>query len=281
MQKALFILACFGLAVMAGSLAAQTSAQPTITSKDAGKTDAHDRPIGGVTMRLPAPGGGPGDTVPPAPPDIVQTPPSENEDIPPSETPPSNPPSEEPPTYFGEPVEGKFAFLLDASGSMYGALIATVRAETCAAINDMTEEDEFDCVAYGSQFPAAQFYSVFLWGALLPATEGNKGAAVTWVNGPSLNPGGGTPTYACLKKSCELYPPELTKMFLLTDGYPNISGSANEILADFPSWWTKFENGGGDGEGTTFVAICIGGSGPAMQFMQSLAALAGGVYISA
>jgi hypothetical protein len=280
MNKLLATLACLAVALMAGALYAQAP-QPTITSNDASKTDAHDRPIGHVKIRLPAPAGGTGDT-PAPPPEPPVTPPAENEDIPPSETPPDGPPAEEPPTYFGEPVKGKFAYLLDASGTMGGSQIATVRAESTATITALTEDDEFDCVAYGDQFGIQMNYSNFLWGALMPATGGNKGSAIAWVNGPATNPGGGTPTYACLKKSCETYPADLTKMFLLTDGSPNTSGSAAQILADFPIWWEKFEGGAGDeGEGTTLVCICIGGSGPAMQFMQSLAALAGGVYISA
>ncbi|MCF6227873.1 MAG: hypothetical protein L3J82_04280 [Planctomycetes bacterium] len=63
-------------------------------------------------------------------------------------------------------------------------------------------------------------------------------------------------------------------MFLLTDGGPNVSGSASQILADFPQWWTKFTE-------ADLIAICIGGSGTAQQFMQQLAAIAGGTYIAA
>lgn len=272
MNKFISAVACFSFAVFAGALFAQATPQPTLSSNDAGKVAAHDRPVGGIKMTLPTPAGGTPPSVTPPPPPVT-TPPSEGEDVPPSENPPEGPPAEEPPTYYGEPIEGKFAFLLDASGSMYGSRIATVRAETSQTITQLTEDDEFDCVAYGDQFGQQQDYSTFLWGALNPATGGNKSAATTWVNGPATNPGGGTPTYACLKKSCQVYPGDLTKMFLLTDGSPNTSGSAAQILQDFPSWWEKFPE-------TTLVCICVGGVGAAMQFMQALAALAGGVYIS-
>jgi hypothetical protein len=276
MQKVLASIACFAFVVCAASLSAQTSTAPELTSKDANKGAAHDRPIGGVSLKLPAPAGSPTTPPEPAPPPPAPNPapPSEGEDVPPSETPPQPPPPEDPPTYYGEPVSGKFAFLLDASGSMYGSRIATVRAETTSVIGDLTEDDDFDCVAYGDQFGVSQNYSKFMWGTLLPGTDGNKSSAISWVNGSSTNPGGGTPTYACLKKSCEIYPADLTKMFLLTDGSPNTSGSSSQILADFPTWWNKFQD-------TTLVCICIGGVGSAMQFMQQLAALAGGVYISA
>lgn len=278
MHKILASVACLAFVFCAGSLAAQStgSGTATLSSKDSAKTDAHDRPIGGVNIKLPPPTTAPTNPPepPPPPPAPPPAPPSEGEDVPPTETPPDPPPPEDPPTYYGEPVSGKFAFLLDASGSMGGSRIATVRAETTSVIGDLTEDDEFDCVAYGTQFSSTQSYSKFMWGSLLPASDGNKSAAVSWVNGPSCNPGGGTPTYACLKKSCQIYPADLTKMFLLTDGSPNTSGSASQILADFPGWWNKFED-------TTLVAICIGGYGAAQTFMQQLAALAGGTYIAA
>lgn len=287
MRKVLYCLAAIAFTAGAGGLSAQVAGSPNggaqtsgntseLSSPDANKTDSHDRPIGKVRIKLPISGtGNPGETLPPPPPPppppIV---PPEGEDLPPTETPPDPPPPVEPPTYWGEPVEGKFAFLLDASGSMYGSRIATVRAETTGVIAELTEDDEFDCVAYGSQFPSSQSYSKFMWGTLLPGTEGNKSSAISWVNGPSTNPGGGTPTYACLKKSCQVYPADLNKMFLLTDGSPNTSGSASQILADFPGWWSKFTD-------TEMIAICIGGYGAAQTFMQQLAALAGGTYIAA
>lgn len=274
MRKVLYCLAVFVITAGMGSLSAQT--QSELSSPDANKADAHDRPIGTIKIKLPAPNGGtnPGEILPPPPPPPPPVIPPEGEELPPTEINPEPPPPEEPPTFIGEPVQGKVVFLLDASGSMYGSRIATVRAEASSAISGLNEDDEIDCVAYGSQFPAAQDYSKFMWGTLLPATEGNKSAAISWINGPSTNPGGGTPTYACLKKSCQVYPADLDKMFLLTDGAPNVSGSASQILADFPGWWSKFA-------GAEFVAICIGGSGSAQTFMLQLAALAGGTYIAA
>ncbi|MCA8911805.1 MAG: hypothetical protein KDB82_08885 [Planctomycetes bacterium] len=275
MRKVLHCLAVMAFTVAAGGLSAQGTGVSQLSSPDVNKADSHDRPLGKVRIKLPTSSGttNPGEILPPPPPPPPPVVPPEGEDLPPTPTPPEPPKPVNPPTYFGEPVDGKFAFLLDASGSMYGSRIATVRAETTGVIGALTEDDEFDCVAYGTQFSVNQSYSKFMWGNLLPGTDINKAAATEWVNGPSLNPGGGTPTYACLKKSCETYPADLDKMFLLTDGSPNTSGSASQILADFPGWWSKFND-------TEFVAICIGGYGAAQTFMQQLAALAGGTYIA-
>jgi hypothetical protein len=280
MRKLIASIAVMAMIGLCGALTAQSSTpQPDLTSPDANTPKTHDRSSGMARMRLPSPASTPGNPPEPSPPppEYQPVPPSEGEDIPPSETPPDPPPPEDPPTYYGEPVQGKFAFSIDASGSMHGNRIATVRAETVSVISELTESDEFDVSSYGSQFPASQHFSKFMWGALLPATEGNKASAISWVNGPSTNPGGMTPSYPNLKRMCEIYPADLTKMFFLTDGYPNWpsgTGSAANILADFPGWFSKFED-------CHFIAICIGGVGSAQQFMQQLAAIAGGTYISA
>lgn len=267
MRKVLLAL----VVIFASAAWAQTPVQPTLENKDSNKSDTHDRGVGMIKMKLPPPAGTGGGTVlPPPPPGPIVVPPVGEDDVPPTETDPP-PPGEIRPTYYDEPCEGKFAFLLDASGSMYGSRIASVRAETTAVIGMLTDDDEFDACAYGSQF-AAPTYTTFMWGGLQPATSGNKSAAIAWINGPATNPGGGTPTYACLKTACQTYPVDLGKMFLLTDGYPNVSGSASQILADFPAWWTRFTD-------CTLVCICIGGVGSAQTFMQQLAALAGGIYI--
>ena len=266
MRKALLAV----VMIFASAAWAQTPANPTLEGKDSNKTDTHDRGVGVVRMKLRAPGsqGGGTQLPPPAPPIIC--PPSPDQDVPPEEINPP-PPGELPPTYYDEPCQGKFAFLLDASGSMYGSRIASVRQETSNVISQLTEDDEFDAAAYGDQhgYPT---YTQFMWGGLQPATEANKSAALSWVNGSATNPGGGTPTYACLRTACQVYPADLDKMFLLTDGYPNTSGSASQILADFPAWWTHFND-------CTLVCVCIGGVGSAQQFMQQLAAQAGGIYI--
>jgi hypothetical protein len=268
-------MAAFALVACAGAVTAQTTSGATLSSKDSNKTDAHDRPIGGVTIKLPLPSGTttpPTEPPPPPPAPNPPTPPAEGEDVPPVEVPPDPPPPEDPPTWFGEPMQGKFCFVLDASGSMSGSNIATLRAECHSTWTDLTEDDEFDACAYGGQFSGNPGYSTYMWGSLLPATEGNKSSAITWVNGSATNPGGMTPSYAALQYAIQTYPADLDKFFFMTDGYPNITGSDSQILADFPGWWSKFSD-------CELVAVCIGGGGA--TFMQNLAALAGGSYVAA
>lgn len=275
MRKILASMACFAFVVCAASVAAQGTGTSTLSSKDANKTDAHDRPIGTVTIKLPTPGGTgnpPTEPVPPPPPPQPPVPPAEGEDVPPVETPPDPPPPEDPPTYFGEPIQGKFFFHLDASGSMGGSNIATLRAESTATIAELTEDDEFDAAAYGDQFGAGAYYSTYMWGTLLPGTDGNKSSAISWINGSATNPGGGTPSYPSLQHAIQVCPADLNKFFFITDGFPNTGGSASQILADFPGWWSKFSD-------CHLVCVCIGGGGA--SFMMDLAALAGGTYVAA
>lgn len=239
--------------------------QLVISSPDALKKDAIDRPVGTIEVRLPGSTGygggyGPGSGIPPG-----------TGGLPPGETPPGTPPPEEPPTFYGEPVEGKFVFILDASGSMAGSRIASLRAECTSTINGLAETDEFDCMSYGTQFSDS---TMELWGGLMPATSGNKQHAINFVNGPACNPGAGTPTYRALQKACSMYPEDLSKMLLLTDGSPNATGSASKILQDFPGWWSKFS------DDTVFVGICIGGVEGAVSFMRDLCAIANGIFIN-
>jgi hypothetical protein len=174
------------------------------------------------------------------------------------------------PAFFGTPIRQKTVFVIDASGSMAGSGIATVRAELTSTLTNMTSNCEFDACAFGTQF-AAPDYTTFMWGALLPATAGNVAAAIQWVNGPSTNPGGSTPTYPCLKKCCELYPADLECIFLTTDGYPSTGGSASAILADFPGWFFKFND-------CRLHTVDLYGS--ATVFLQLLAFQGNGEYIA-
>ncbi len=173
-------------------------------------------------------------------------------------------------------IRERGVFLLDASGSMAGSKIATVRAEMIATINALPAHYRFELIAFGDQFGVAASYSSPLWGTLLPATPVNQNSAVTWINGPALNPGGGSPAYAALKNTCATYlPSNLKYIAFVTSGYPNTSGSASQVLADFPQWWQP----AGD---CHLYSICVGGGGA--SFMQQLAALANattsGTYIA-
>lgn len=219
----------------------------------------------------------------------------EPEDEPPEE-PAEEPPVEddEPPTFFGEPVSGNFVFCLDRSGSMgasdagsgpiedaNGGIIANpsriviVKAECIKVLTQLSEDDEFAIVTFGAG-PEWTWYP-----ARLPASGGNVQTAVGEVNG--MQASGATPAYTALKKSCTLYNDGdgLDKLYFLCDGSPNSdsqapggNGSASVILADFPQWW----QGGPGANDCTLVCVHIGTSGAAGQFMQALAALAGGIY---
>lgn len=230
------------------------------------KKEAIDRPVGTVHIKMPngngSGGSGGGGSNPPG-----------QGGLPPGEVPPGTPPGEDPPTFYGEPVEGRFCFILDASGSMAGARIASLRAEATNTIGALADTDEFDCMSYGTQFGDS---TMELWGGLMPATDSNKNSAIGFVNGPACNPGGGTPTHRALEKACQIYPDTLSKMFLLTDGAPNATGNASQILSHFPGWWAKYP------QETVLVAICIGGVGEAVNFMRDLAACddSTGVFIN-
>jgi len=254
-----------GAFFMAGGLWAQSTPAPEISSNDAAREDAHDRPIGGVRMKLPAPGGNGGETEGPPPPVVDPTPPSEGEDIPPSEG--STPPPEEPPTYYGEPVAGNVGFLLDRSGSINATKSATLKAETQALIEQLTDETNFDIAAFNSTFPASVGNVQFMWGSMLPATEGNRAQAISWLHGPAMNSSGWTPLYDSLKRALEIYPPELDVFFIVTDG---ACLKQAQILAELPQWWRKFED-------AQFIGVYVPPGCP--PFVQQMVAVVDGTYV--
>lgn len=213
--------------------------------------------------------GGPEFDNPEIPDEIADEPPPENEDGP----------------FFGEDVFGRVIWVLDRSGSMgvsdtgQGEIempdgsnisnpnrLQVVKAETVRAINALTEDDEFALVTFGAS-PDVDYSE-----AMVKATAGNKQAGVGKV--VSMVAYGGTPAYPALQRACQQYGAEVTKLFFLSDGAPNVGGGAPQILADFPGWYQPLQD-----ENCQLVCILIGNSGAAAQFMQSLANQNAGTYI--
>jgi hypothetical protein len=169
-------------------------------------------------------------------------------------------------------VREQVVLLLDASGSMAGSKVAALRAEAVSIINSLPPHYRLDAVAFGDQFGATSAYNAKHWGSVQPMTQANQGSVTNWVNGPSLNPGGGTPLYPALKDTIYTYRPSLKTLIVISDGYPNTGGSSNLILADMPGWWSAMDD-------CSFIGVCIGGGGA--SFMQQICALTGGTYIAA
>jgi hypothetical protein len=153
---------------------------------------------------------------------------------------------------------------------MGGTKHGQMKSEVTQAIEALPPHYRLDVGAFGDQFGAPERTSR-LWGTLLPATPVNRADAISWVNGPATNPGGGTPMYLALESTCALYSPGLKTLALVTDGYANTGGGANQILTDIPQWWSAFDN-------CQLNAVCIGAGGA--TFVQSLVALVGGSYIA-
>jgi hypothetical protein len=240
-----------------------------------------DKPTAPVKVVIPAPAGvdpGAGTTNPGDEHDNPDVPEEINED----------PPEENPtgPTFFGEPVAGKFVWVLDRSGSM-GAVdsgsgpiedasgsivtnpnrIMIVKSECIRVLNQLSEDDWFALVSFGGG-PDVSSYA-----ELVPATSGNKQSGVNTVS--QLVASGGTPAYPALQTACTQYNShDLNKIYFLCDGGPNVGGGAAQILSDFPGWFQSQKD-----RGCELVCVHIGDSGAAAQFMQALANGNGGTYI--
>jgi hypothetical protein len=196
-----------------------------------------------------------------------------------------NPEEDEPPTFFGEPAEGTFVWCLDRSGSMSthdpgtgaieysgGQLITNptrlqvMKFETISVLEKLSEKDEFAIVHFGG-CPTVTYYQ-----ALVKANEANRQQGINQVN--ALTAYGSTPAKPALNKATHQYGALLDKIFFLCDGEPNLQGTAQEILADFPNWYDPIR-----ANGCEFVSILIGNSGPAEEFMTAIANVAGGTFI--
>lgn len=270
-----------GLAPMAMAQTAPATPETPPETHRAPEVNDMDKPTPPIKVVIPAdtgvdPGSG------------TQNPGEENDNPEIPEEIAEDPPEENPegPTFFGEPVSGKFVWVLDRSGSM-GAVdsgsgpiedanggiitnpnrIMIVKSECIRVLTQLSEDDWFALVSFGWN-PDVTYYQ-----ELVPANSGNKQAGITTVN--QLVASGGTPAYPALQRACTQYNEhDLNKLYFLCDGGPNVGGGAAQILADFPGWFQSQKD-----RGCELVCVHIGDSGAAAQFMQALANQNGGTYI--
>lgn len=158
------------------------------------------------------------------------------------------------------------AFVLDRSGSMYGTRHRTLRAEMENTVLHMEPGDSFDVVTFHSVIGV-------MWGQLRQATPANRAEALAYVHGPELAPAGSTATYPALEYALSTYPTSLETLALVSDGYPNVGGSASAILAAFPGWFAPYTN-------ASVLSVGLGVGGSTQAFLQYLAALGNGQYVA-
>jgi hypothetical protein len=256
--------------------------QPPKNERKADEKADSDKPIAPSRIDIPMPDGT-GPT--PGEQDIEDEnekdgPPEEIEDVPPDEV-------EDPPEFFGEPIEGRFVWILDRSGSMGAAdsgsgpiedangniftnpnRIQIVKSECIKVLSQLTTEHWFAIVTFGMS-PDVDWYQ-----QLVNASSGAVSQGIQFVSSMVAN--GGTPAYPALKRACEQYPsePKINKFYFLCDGQPNVGGGSAQILSDFPMWYQVHRDAGSE-----LVCVHIGTSGSAATFMQALANGNGGTYI--
>jgi len=219
-------------------------------------------------------------------PDETPVPPDELDPaLPPLEDIPEPQPEvpEDPPPFFGEPISGSFIWVLDRSGSMGArdqgsgpiedengntvsqpSRIQVVKAECIKVLRQVKEDDHFAIVTFAS--------SVSNFASLVEGTPSNVADAIQMIS--SMYPSGATAAHDALQIACNNYGNEIDKLFFLSDGAPNVTGTSAQILQNFPGWFQAKKDGG-----CSLVCVHIGNDGYAAQFMQSLASQNGGTYI--
>jgi hypothetical protein len=163
------------------------------------------------------------------------------------------------------PASGRILFVCECSGPMYGAGVATMRADLVACVQDLVITDEFDIVIFSDARPN---YFEAMWGTPQPASPANISAATSWINGPTLYTTGMADysAYASLEDSFATYT-NIDRAFLFTYSEPTNSA---QILADYGGWAAT-------DPGRTQVVVS--GHASSQTWGQQLATLAGGIFV--
>lgn len=268
-----------------GTASAEDGSQPTLIRSEG--SDGADTPSGKLLLRVPAAK----DTSDDAPAVENAQPPAE----------PGEPEVEDdaPTTFFGEPIGGRFLWVLDVSGSMAtwsdvdsfedadGNVMAqplrieVMKAELIKCIRKLSGADAFDIVTFPAAWsqPGCRSWS---WNKeLLAATPDVRDAAIEYVK--NLNYYLGTPSWTALKYACERYAPDMDKILFLSDGAPTPHGvvpqvitskdAVKSILRDFPDWFAPHK-----AKGCVVSCVQFGEWDFGADFMGRLAGENGGEY---
>lgn len=184
--------------------------------------------------------------------------------------------------------------------------IQTVQTEATKLINSISSEHEFAIVTFGGNQagggrsaggagasqpvtrgcgpytprprprvvdgPQSGNGTVTAYGARVTGTQANKQRAASTIG--AMRAVGPTPLYNALRTACTRFGTDIDKLFVLTDGNPNVTGNTSDILRDFPGWYSGMQT-----FGCETVALHIGNAQEGTEFLQSLAQLGGGKYI--
>jgi hypothetical protein len=157
-------------------------------------------------------------------------------------------------------------FLIEVGSTMSGARITAMRTELVAALAMVPSSWSIDVVVYGSQFSVANNFNAKCFGSLTKMTAARKWDLIRFIQGPTLNPGGGNSLYSTLQDITNTYPTGLQSLFITTATTPD---SASSILAT--GWFVGYAN-------LALHCFAYVGSGSAQTFMQQFAAMHGGTY---
>lgn len=167
---------------------------------------------------------------------------------------------------WGQPfVEQNFVWVLDQSCSMAWGTpppIDQMQAEVTAAIDQLQPGQQFNVIRFSSSF-------ALLSATLLDATQGNRDAAVQWVNG--ITPTGSTCAASAVVAALAQVSnaPGPSALLYVGDGGPNCPGAASELATIAAANTAQIP----------IHTFLLGNSGGASAFLQQLAAQNGGVFI--
>jgi hypothetical protein len=167
---------------------------------------------------------------------------------------------------YSFPVAKSYLFVCDLSSHTSGAVNNDMRQELIATLQGFSDQDEFDIMVYNDTLQGGRQY---LWGSLLPATQGNVAAAITWLNGSVFQPAGdlSSALYNAWEDSFNYAGVDHA---VYCFHYVGSYGAA--VLADLPTWAAPHQS-----REHTFVGFSTNGT--AATFGQQAASITGGTYI--
>ena len=168
---------------------------------------------------------------------------------------------------YSFPFSKNYLFVCDLSVHTSGTVNNDMRYELTAILQGLSYQDEFDIMVYNDSLQGGRQY---LWGSLMPATQGNVAAAITWLNSAAFQPAGDVSNTLYDAWEDSFNHPAVDHVLYF---FHYVAGHGAAVLADLPTWAAPYPN-----RENTFVGFSPDGA--AATFGQQAASITGGTYIA-
>jgi hypothetical protein len=185
------------------------------------------------------------------------------------------------PPYVPEPIHGEYFFVIDASADagvpdpVTGHIpFRLAAADIISTLNTLTINDGFDVMTFGGGTVTQSLY-----GTLHRVTPQAIRHTIQFL--AAVQPGGPSPQYSALHDMTVIAPPSVNLVYFYSASMPGLDPAAPggvatpaNIFAAFPGWWSVMTD-------ASLYCVRVGATSTNHEaYMQNLAALAGGSYLT-